>query len=175
MPVFKVRSLPLAALGLAFTTPALAGPDDFGPGPLIPEYGQIARVDTTTALPDGLTLQIAFDTATRSETDSLNRTLTSAARLLNMHVANGVAAGDIRIAVVIHGGAVHDVTAASAGPNAELVAALQTQGVRVIVCGQSAAYLDVDREDLLAGVEMALSAMTAHALLQQGGYTLNPF
>jgi len=29
--------------------------------------------------------------------------------------------------------------------------------------------------DLLPNVEMALSAMTAHALLQQDGYTLNPF
>jgi len=28
---------------------------------------------------------------------------------------------------------------------------------------------------LLPGVEMALSAMTAHAILQQEGYTLNPF
>jgi len=27
----------------------------------------------------------------------------------------------------------------------------------------------------LPGVTMALSAMTAHALLQQDGYTLNPF
>jgi hypothetical protein len=28
---------------------------------------------------------------------------------------------------------------------------------------------------ILPGVEMALSAMTAHALLLQQGYTLNPF
>jgi hypothetical protein len=33
----------------------------------------------------------------------------------------------------------------------------------------------VKTEDLLPGVEMALSAMTAHALLQQQGYTFNPF
>jgi len=28
---------------------------------------------------------------------------------------------------------------------------------------------------LAPGVEMTLSAMTAHALLQQDGYTMNPF
>jgi intracellular sulfur oxidation DsrE/DsrF family protein len=43
------------------------------------------------------------------------------------------------------------------------------------VCGQSAAFNDVTNEDLLPGVHMALSAMTAHAQLQQEGYTLNPF
>lgn len=49
------------------------------------------------------------------------------------------------------------------------------RGVRIIVCGQSAAHYEVATGELLPGVEMALSAMTAHALLQQEGYTLNPF
>jgi len=52
---------------------------------------------------------------------------------------------------------------------------LTDKGVRVILCGQTAAYYDISNDDLLPGVEMALSAMTAHALLQQEGYTLNPF
>ncbi len=155
--------------------PAMAGPEDFQAGSLIADYGRIAAVDMTSALPENAVFQIAFDSATRSETDSLNRTLTSAARFLNMHVANGVEAEDLHLAIVIHGGAVHDVASATAANNADLVATLLEHGVRVIVCGQSATYYDVSREDLLPGVEMALSAMTAHALLQQGGYTLNPF
>ena len=64
-----------------------------------------------------------------------------------------------------------DELSASAG----LIAALTGQGVRIIVCGQSAVYYEVATDDLLPGVEMALSAMTAHAVLQQQGYTLNPF
>ena len=36
-------------------------------------------------------------------------------------------------------------------------------------------FYDITGGDLLPGVEMSLSAMTAHALLQQDGYTLNPF
>jgi len=47
--------------------------------------------------------------------------------------------------------------------------------VKVYLCGQSAAYYDVKNTDLYKGVDMALSAMTAHALLQQQGYSLNPF
>jgi intracellular sulfur oxidation DsrE/DsrF family protein len=48
-------------------------------------------------------------------------------------------------------------------------------GVRFIVCGQSASVYNVAKDDLVPGVEMNLSAMTAHAQLQQQGYTVNPF
>jgi hypothetical protein len=34
---------------------------------------------------------------------------------------------------------------------------------------------DIAPEDLLPGVTIGLSAMSTHALLQQQGYTLNPF
>lgn len=70
--------------------------------------------------------------------------------------------------------AVHDVSGETTS-SSDLIAALIDHGVRIIVCGQSAAYYDVRTDDLLPDVEMALSAMTAHALLQQQGYTLNPF
>jgi intracellular sulfur oxidation DsrE/DsrF family protein len=65
----------------------------------------------------------------------------------------------------------HDTENANRG----LVEALISAGVRVIVCGQSAAYLEVKKEDMIDGVEVALSAMTAHALLAREGYTTNPF
>tara|TARA_Y100000588_G_scaffold170524_1_gene184375 strand:+ start:507 stop:614 length:108 start_codon:yes stop_codon:yes gene_type:complete len=35
--------------------------------------------------------------------------------------------------------------------------------------------MKVKQQQLIPGVQMALSAMTAHAQLQQQGYTLNPF
>jgi intracellular sulfur oxidation DsrE/DsrF family protein len=75
---------------------------------------------------------------------------------------------------VVHGKAVQEM-AGEQSSSADLIAALTEHGVRMIVCGQSAAYYDVATDDLLPGIEMALSAMTAHALLQQQGYTLNPF
>ena len=50
-----------------------------------------------------------------------------------------------------------------------------SNNVRVILCGQSAAAYDVKNDELVNGVEVELSAMTAHALLQQKGYTMNPF
>ena len=45
----------------------------------------------------------------------------------------------------------------------------------VYLCGQSAAAYGIDKGDLIPGVEMALSAMTAHAVLSAEGYSLNPF
>ena len=101
-----------------------------------------------------------------------------------MHTAAGVREKNIKLAVVIHGKASIDVAnakvygAANDGAengNIEIIKALTEQGVRVILCGQSAAFYGVGHEDMLPGVEMALSAMTAHAILQQEGYTLNPF
>ena len=60
-------------------------------------------------------------------------------------------------------------------PNQPMVRAMLDQGVRFILCGQSGAAYGIKQEDLIPGVETALSAMTAHALLQQRGYTVNPF
>jgi intracellular sulfur oxidation DsrE/DsrF family protein len=164
-------------------TPAIAGPDDFVPGPLIPEYGNIVEVDLDMPVPEGTVLQVAFDVTNQADAGALNRSITSAARFLNMHVAAGVPVENIHVAIVLHGGAVHDATRAAhydtlmSTPNANLplIAILIEHGVDFYVCGQSAAYQDVENDDLLPGVNMALSAMTAHALLQQDGYTLNPF
>ncbi len=166
---------PLAGLALTLPGASFAGPEDFSTGPLIEGYGPAAGVDVTMPLPRDTVFRIAFDAAKGAGEDALNTTLTSAARFMNMQVAHGVPANNLHLAVVIHGGAVADVTTASAGPNTGLVAALQEHGVRLVVCGQSAAYRGLKNGDLLPGVEMALSAMTAHALLQQEGYTLNPF
>jgi intracellular sulfur oxidation DsrE/DsrF family protein len=103
---------------------------------------------------------------------------------MNMHGKAGVAADNINVAVVIHGGAAFDLLSPTEhksrredadNPNTALIGALTDAGVRIILCGQTAAYRDISKDDLLPNVELALSAMTAHAQLQQSGYTLNPF
>ncbi len=170
----------LAAGALCAAT-ALAAPEDFVTGPLIEGYGAVAAVDYEMPIPDGTVFRVAFDVSTPADIGEISRNLGTAARFLNMHVAAGVEPEDIHVAIVLHGGAVQDVTTGShftpgvEPANAGLVAALLAHNVQIYVCGQSAAYHDVGAEDLLPGVTLALSAMTAHALLQQDGYTLNPF
>lgn len=173
----------IAVSGLV-ALPAMAQPDSFQPGPAISGFGAVAPVETNSEIPDGAAFAVAFDTSARADAGEINRTVNSAARFINMHVAAGVAPEDIRIAVVVHGQASLDLTRAefyavrqdgAENANIEAIETLLANNVRVILCGQTAAYYEIGIGDLVPGVEMALSAMTAHALLQQQGYTLNPF
>lgn len=169
---------------LVFPLEALAGMDDFHPGGAIKEYGVIADVPAATPLPEGLVIKHSFDVMPGAEAGEINHRIETAARAINMHHAVGVPIGDIHLAVVLHGGSVLDVTNAefhaarkdgAENANIGLIDALLGAGVRIIVCGQSATAQDVYKDDLLPGMELALSAITAHVLLQQEGYTLNPF
>ncbi len=168
--------------------PAPAQNAHFHSGAAIPNFGKIADVASDTPIQRGTIFKVAFDNSTRAERGKLNRTLDAAARFINMHAAAGVPVQDIHLALVFHGQSLFDLTspvayARSAGDadkavinaNAPLIATLIAHGVEIYACGQSAATLEVAKADLLPGVKMSLSAMTAHALLQNRGYTLNPF
>lgn len=182
-------TLKATLLGISLLIPisAFAGPKDFTAGKTIPKYGKISPVDVDQPLQTYSKFKIAFDTVKPADPGELNRTLTSAARFINMHTAASVKAKNIKLAVIVHGGAIRDVATnayyhgrqdgddAVDNANADLVKTLLDNGVEIYVCGQSAVYHDLRNEDLLPGVQMSLSAMTAHALLQQKGYTLNPF
>lgn len=161
--------------------------DQFHSGPIIKNFGKIADVNGMEPIPENTSFKISFDLAKQADLGSVNRNLDSAARFINMHVAAGVAVKNIDLAMVIHGSAVRDMTKNNRyhalksnktnanNLNLELIDALNKQGVKFYVCGQSAAYYGVKTEDLAPGVTMSLSAMTAHAQLQQQGYSLNPF
>lgn len=171
-----LRTLTLLA-ALSVASAAHAGLDDFTKGPAIADYGPVARVPDAEPLPAGVSFKVMFDVSKKAEEGKLNSGLESAARFLNMQVAAGVPEENIKLAIVVHGPATRDLLRPADGvenPNAGLIAALSAHGVRIYVCGQSAAAMDIKKDDLLPGVKLALSAMTATALLQQEGYTLNP-
>jgi intracellular sulfur oxidation DsrE/DsrF family protein len=139
----------------------------------------IAPVAEAAPIPKDATFKVAFDLGKAAGEGSVNRQINSAARFLNMHHAAGVPSNRLQLALVVHGSAHRDLLTDEAygsfNPNAELIALLLEQGVGIYLCGQTAAYNDISPEDLLPGIELSLSAMTTHALLQQAGYTLNPF
>lgn len=158
----------------------------FKTGPVLESFGPHAPVAGMSAVPQDAKFAIAYDVSGPAAEGSANRGFEAAARFLNMHVAAGVPQQNIRLVVVVHGkvalellsDAAHAANPASrrgANPSGKLVAALLAEDVRFILCGQSAAAYGIKSEDLIPGVEMALSAMTSHALLQQQGYTVNPF
>jgi intracellular sulfur oxidation DsrE/DsrF family protein len=157
---------------------ASAGPEKFLPGAYIEGFGAYAPVADPAVTPD-TEFKIAYDVASAAERGQINRGIESAARFLNMVTAAGVPAQNVKVAVIVHGAAATDLQRLYAdgtpNPNAALVEALIAKGISVQLCGQTAAMRDLDTGSLVPGVTVSLSAMTAHALLQQDGYTLNPF
>lgn len=173
----------LATFGFCLCGPALAGPDDFTTGPVIAGFGKTAPVESDQPIPADAQFRIAFDIAKQAEAGEESRYFGSAARLINMHGAAGLDPWQSKVALVIHGGASKDLLRGEVyraqleteNGSEALITALLAAGVDIYLCGQTAVYYDIEKGDLIPGVKMALSAMTAHALLQQDGYTLNPF
>jgi len=120
----------------------------FSPGPVISEYGPAAVIDADFKIPDGTKFKVSFDTTAVAEPGEINRSLTTAARFLNMHAKAGVAEQDMKLAVVFHSKAIFDLTTPEryettyGGPknkvenaNAAIIKALLDKNVRLIVCG----------------------------------------
>ena len=155
----------------------------FQRGGYIEGYGPYVRVEADWHYPKDTQFKVAFDLAKATEPGSINKTIMAATRFINMHVDAGVNPSDIKIAIVVHGSGgadlandtYYEANNVQSNANAPLIAALMSKGVEFIVCGQSAAFYGMSKADFLPGVQLALSAMTAHAVLQQQGYTLNPF
>lgn len=174
-----------ALILLLIAAPALAQSRvGFVPGPVLPDVGPIAPVESDLPLPKGTQMKIAFDVSAKATPGALSRQIETAARTLNMHVAAGVPQKDMQIVVVVHGAGAMDllkpeVYAArndgKANGSMDAIRKLIGAGVEFYLCGQTAMGQNITKADLLPGVKMSLSAITAHAVYQQRGYTLNPF
>ena len=147
--------------GSSFT--AMAGVEAFKPGPVIKGYGKIAEVNSSLVIPADMKFKVAFDLGNASKPGELNRSIDTLARFINMHVAEGVKRF------------YKQLNAGQKNVNKDLIAQLINHRVRFYVCGQTAAYYGINPQDLLPGVTMALSALTAHAVLAHEGYSVNPF
>jgi intracellular sulfur oxidation DsrE/DsrF family protein len=178
------KLLPLFALSLA-ASPAYAAPrPGFHPGPVFTTFGPIATVASDMPIAKDTVLRTGFNVSEKAKPGELSRAIESAARFINMHVDAGVPLANIHVAIVVHGPASTDLLKpeayaarndGAANGSADAIAALTARGVEIWQCGQSAAAMSIAKGDLLPNVKMALSAMTAFALLQQRGYTVNPF
>jgi len=166
---------------LAIATHA-AGPQT---GPVIEAYGPVFPVpEGSFNLAAGTQYKVAMDvSATEDFAEDRNRHLESAARFLNMHARNGIDPDHIEFAIIVHGPAVKDLLKDKAyqgrfdepNPNTALLMGLNKAGVKIYLCGQTAAFKGYGAEEFNPAVTMALSAMTVHVRLQSEGYTLIPF
>lgn len=152
-------------------------------GPVF-DFVETVRVDADMVVPKDTVLKVVYDTYRGAEVNNVNSTFLSAARFINMHVDAGHPQENIKVAIVVHGSTSLDVTQdfyygekydGAKNANAAVIEALINEGVEIYICGQSAAFRGVTRDNILPGVKYSLSAMTAHAILQSEGYSLIPW
>jgi len=170
-------------VALSINLVSAANSNEFKDGPVIFGFGKHAPVDVDMPLNTQQPIKVAFDVAKQGKNDSYNANINSVARFLNMNVAAGFKPQNLNLALVIHGGAGFDIMHNKAyktkygvdNPNAKLIRQLLANNVKIYLCGQSAAYMGIEKQQLYPGIKMALSAMSAHAMLHQQGYHANPF
>ncbi|MEB8328964.1 DsrE family protein [Flavobacteriaceae bacterium KMM 6897] len=151
-------------------------------GPLIEGYGKVYQVENPDVIVDvHKTFKVVFDVTSSSESmGELNLSLETAARFLNMHAQAGVPKDQLKVALVVHSKAAKDLLNDTAyharyqmeNPNSNLVKVLMKADVQVILCGQSAGSRGFDRSEIMPGVQISLSAMTALIQLNGEGYTI---
>lgn len=170
----------------AFLIYSICPAQDYGPGNVIPDYGQTYTVESPEFETDTENMLKAVIDVDRSfDPSEPNKLIETAARYLNMHEKAGVDPENMKIALVLHGNAVFDVLkdefysekfpGINKNPNLPLIEALTNKGVQVILCGQSTAHHKVTREKADENARFALSAMTALVQLQNDDYRLIKF
>lgn len=152
------------------------------PGPVIQDFGAVFEVQGLEVPVDtDRDYRIVFDVAqSPAGSDGVNPYLNSVARFLNMHARAGVPRERMELAVVLHGSAGKDALQpgpyrerlGAENPNVELIEQLAAAGVEFYICGQTAMSRGLPNDELLPEIRMALSAMTARAMLQAKGYEL---
>lgn len=107
------------------------------------------------------------------------RPLREVARTYNLNIANGVPKRKMKMAVVIHGGAINAILNEEAyqakygvpNPNILAIKAFKKAGIEIYVCAQILSFRQVPEENILKDVDLAISAKTALITLDQMGYS----
>ena len=155
------------------------------PGPVFPDQGSVFDVKDADYIPkSGSSLKAIFDIDRKLKDHSTpNPLISSLHRYYNMHVRNGIKENDIHLAFVVHGSSTDHVLKDEAyhkrygsnNPNTPLIRTLAERGVKMYICGQSASYRKIKKDELLPNVQMALSAMTVLTTFQMEGYGMIKF
>jgi intracellular sulfur oxidation DsrE/DsrF family protein len=146
--------------------------------PLIQGYGGVATFRQAAEQPRK-GVRVVLDITADSKPDEVNRGLESVARYLNLNAQAGHAASDVKLALVLHGGATKCALSdeayrrhakAEANPNLPLLRELNKHGVEVFVCGQSLARNKYQASEVTGELTIAASAMTVNINRQLAGF-----
>lgn len=154
-------------------------------GNIITEFGPTYKIDNpdfSTSISENY--KVVFDISKAPEDPSeVNKYVEGVARFLNMHSEAGKPAATMDVAVVLHGEAAQGLLKNQYyqekykvdNPNQALFEALSKNGVRLILCGQTAMHRNITEERRIPEAKLALSAMTALIQLQNDEYRLISF
>jgi len=149
-------------------------------GPVVNSGGPVWDVDDVDfATPMDMDLKAVFEWVTASQNPAQpNRQIGTTARYLNMHARAGVPSEQVSVAAVVHGGASHALLKDEFfqerhgvdNPNKDVIREILATGGQIVLCGQTAGSRGITKDQLLPGVQLALSAMTAMTVFQSEGY-----
>jgi intracellular sulfur oxidation DsrE/DsrF family protein len=116
------------------------------------------------------------DTAHRK----INDGLVEIARVINLHIASGIALSHIHTVVLIHGASIYSVLKNDSytdkyktdNPNLKLIDDIMKAGGKFVVCGQYMTFVDMKKEQLVSGIKLSLSAKTVLSNYLGQGYVL---
>lgn len=171
----------LVAVAILFLTHLGHAQEKKWVNPIIKNYGGILELDRVDVAPDpDMEYKILIElvhkidkTKERAAFPAVN-----VARLMNLHGVGGVKPENLKVTVVIHGGATNSVLNEEAykkryemdSPYVPLYKELMEAGVEVIICGQSYASYGNSVDDLMANVKVGTSALTTISTYQLKGY-----
>ncbi len=150
--------------------------------PIIKNYGGIMDLEKVDVAPDpDMEYKILIELVHKIDKESKRAAFSAlnVARLINLHAVGGVKPENLKVAVVIHGGATNSVLNQEAfnkryekdSPYVPLYKELIEAGVEVIVCGQSYVSYGNSFDDLMENVKVGTSALTTITTYNQKGYT----
>lgn len=155
-------------------------------GPVIQSTGMSFVVENPTfAVPSNIALKALYVIdAGGGDSVKVNAQLGTMARFYNLHARNGIPESRVKTAAVVHGAGWPALLTDSAfaaryngakNPSKKLVEELLQHGAILVLCGQTAGSRGIQRSELLPGVQVAISAMTAMTVLQADGYQFIPW
>jgi intracellular sulfur oxidation DsrE/DsrF family protein len=184
----RVMAVTMCVAGTAtmLSAQTASAPGQQASGPVIQSAGMSFKVDDPTfAVPAGHVFKAVFEiNAGGGDTVKVNEQLVTMARFYNLHVRNGYPEDRLRAAAVFHGSGwtalLTDAAFAARfggkpNPTRRLTEELLQHGAQLVLCGQTAGNRGVRRDELLPGVKVATSAMTALEVLQSDGYRFIPW
>jgi hypothetical protein len=124
-----------------------------------------------------------LDVTANARATDVNPGLDRAARVLNLYGAAGLKAEDVKIAVVVHGGAIKTILTDATykarigpetNPNLPLIRALRKAGVEVFVCGQALHEAGFQEADVAEGISVADAFLMVIVNRQADGYAYVP-